>query len=211
MRFLSNSARSNSSSQVSSEVGDLTEAYAGQSAYEDVIDIANTVPLSTIFNRYKINCNQICRSIRCPFKKHKGGRENSSSFYYYHDTNSFYCFGCNTGGKSCHATHFVAAIEEISLVKAANKIIEVFKTELGDVNDDSLPSVDHEERLKIMLDFSNSVRQFYQNYSSEQAHFYIERACQRYDALNLKHSLDNDALARVVEDMKTYINLYEGA
>lgn len=209
MRHLSSEARSNSNSSAPSETGGFGEPFAGEDHYQELIDLANTVPLVKIFARYNIRCNEFNYMIRCPLKSHKGGKENSGSFKYYHETNSFHCFGCHVGHSSAHASHFVAAMESVPLHKAAQKIIDIFKNDLGDV-DDSLVSVDYNEQLKIMLDFSETVREFYQTYASEEARVYVDGACLAYDTLSLKHeNLDNEALKNMVEDIKDYIKSYK--
>jgi len=211
MRYLSSKARPNSDSTPSSEAGSFGDSFTGKDYYQELIDLANTVPLSKIFSRYKIYCNEANYMIRCPFKSHKGGRENSASFKYYHETNSFCCFGCRIGGPFAHACHFVAAMEGVPLHKAAQKIIDLFKNDLGEVDDDGLISVDYDERLKIMLDLSETVRDFHQTYVTEEARVYVEGACLAYDKLNLKFEkkLDNEALKNMVEEVKDYIKSYK--
>ena len=211
MRNLSSQTGSNSNSPPPSETGGFGGSFAGEDHYKELIDLANTVPLVKIFARYNIRCNESNYMIRCQFKSHKGGRENSGSFKYYHETNSFYCFGCKVGGSFAHASHFVASMESVPLHKAAQKIIEIFRNELGDVDDDSLVSVDYNESLKIMLDLSETVRDFHQTYATEEARAYVEGACLAYDTLSLKHkNLDNEALKNMVEKTKDYIKSYKG-
>jgi hypothetical protein len=208
MCLLSDFTRFGSSRSTPGEAGSFTDSVEGEDNRQELIDLADTIPLLKIFDLYKIYCNQYIRSIRCPFKSHKGGRENSSSFFYYHETNSFNCFGCKQGGPFAHATHFVAAMENISLEKSANKIIDLFKDDLGDVGE-KLTSQNDDEKLNIMLDFSNSVREFYQTYNSTEAMIYIEKACQQYDKLYNSVHKDNYALNQLVQQLKEYILLYE--
>lgn len=98
-------------------------------------------------------------------------------------------------------------MERCTKVQAAYKILQLFES---DVDEDAIyDPEDLEERLAIMMDFSIAVREFHQNYSTEEAGVYVEVACKKYDALNLKHKLDNDALRRTVEQLKEYISLYK--
>lgn len=211
MRTLSNTTRSDSLSKTPSDTGDIAEAFTGKDYYQELIERANTVPLIKVFRYYGVVVSELQHTIRCPFKSHKGGRESTGSFKYYHETNSFCCFGCHTGGQFAHAAHFVAAMDGISVAKAAVKILDVFRDSIGDIDDDSFVSPsDFAERMEIMMDFSNTVREFYQTYLTENARVYVEGACKKYDALNLKHQkLDNEALRRIVEQLKDYINLYK--
>ena len=92
-------------------------------------------------------------------------------------------------------------------VQAAHKLLEMFES---DVDEDNI--YDREsfsKMLEIMMDFSNTVREFYQTYPTEEARVYVEVACKKYDALNLKHKFENEALSRTVEQLKEYINLYK--
>ena len=206
---ISNSTRPYSSGSSSGETGSVTDAYAGKDFYQDVIDLADTIPLSKIFDRYRVACNERQYLIKCPFKSHKGGRENTASFQFFPKTNSFYCHGCHVGGPFAHATHFVATMEGVQLIRAANKIIEVFANELGNVGDDGLISEDYGERLELMLDFSKTVRDFYETYSGEEARVYVDGVCELFDKLNLKLKPDNCALRKIIEQSKEYISQYK--
>lgn len=65
--------------------------------------ILSVIDIIDILDILKIEYNQ-CRSgefthrIRCPFKIHADGAERTPSCYVSQDTNSFYCFGCNSSG-----------------------------------------------------------------------------------------------------------------
>lgn len=203
---ISNSAGSFSDSSTSREDGDITEAFTRKDYYQDLIDKANTVSLIRIFKLYGLHLSEQNRKTICPFKFHKGGRESTPSFYYYADTNSFRCFGCATGGKSSHGCEFVAAAEGINKIKAAQKILELFS---ADVDVDLIYNRENfSERLDIMMDFSNSVREFRKIYQDEKSYEFIEAVCQIYDQHNLKRDLDNEALRSVVDQIKEKISLY---
>ena len=162
--------------------------------------------LSSIFKSYGIRINDNNRRIICPFKKHKGGRESTPSFWYYPETNSFCCFGCRTGGKGSHGCEFLAALEGTTRVKAAYKILSLFSTDV-DI-DKILDRQDFSERLEIMMDFSNTVREFRQSYLDEKSQTFIEDICSVYDQHNLKHNPDNVALRRIVEFLKERISAH---
>jgi len=204
MRAISSSARPDSSSSSSDDYGDIADAFTGQDYYQELINRANTIPLIKVLKYYGIRLDPYNRKTTCPFKSHKGGRESTPSFYFYHDTNSFYCFGCKAKSRPCD---FVAGMDNCTKVQAAHKLIQLFEI---DVDEDNLfDRMDFAERLKIMLDFSTAVREFYRTYDAEEARVYVEVACQKYDALNLKHKLDNEALRRTVEQLNEYITLYK--
>ena len=199
-----NTSRSDSSGETPGETGSVAEAFAGKDYYQELIGKANSVPIAKLFKHYEIRLDTHNKKTSCPFKSHKGGRERTPSFYFYPDTNSFNCYGCNIGGRCCE---LVMHMESCTKVQAAYKILQQFGS---DVDEDNIyDPEDLEERLKIMMDFSNTVREFYQTYPTEEAGVYVEAACKKFDALNLKKKLNNEALQRTVEQLKQYITLYK--
>lgn len=208
MRELSSTNRSNSTSETPGETGDSATATSGKVFYQNLIHQANTVPISNVFKHYGLQLSEHNRKIVCPFKSHQGGRERTPSFNYYPDTNSYWCFGCRIGS---HACDFVAEVEGISKAKAAYKILHLFKDSVGEEDFLSLP--DLSERLDIMLNFSNTVREFRHAHLEEKDRIFIENICLVYDDLYSKHNsktkkLDNAALKRIVEQLKEKITIY---
>jgi len=204
MRPLSNPTGSNSISSTPSNSGGFTEATVGKDYYKDIIGQANTVPIIKIFSFYGIKVDPYNRRITCPFKSHKGGRETTPSFWYYPDTNSFNCFGCHKGGKG---VKLVSELDRCSMGNAAVKILELF----GDYIDDGnvFNSVEFAKQLDILMDFSQTIRQFYQKYLTEEAQVYMEVACQKFDELYFKHTLDAEALQSIVNQLKNYLEAYQ--
>ena len=199
-----NTTRSDSDGTTSGEAGSVAAAFTGKDYYQELISRSNTVPLTRIFKHYSIRIDAFTKKIICPFKSHKGGRESTPSFYFYSETNSFYCFGCKAGTRACD---FVAEMEHCTKVQAAHQILELFESEVDE--DNVYDKVSFSERLEIMIDFSNVVREFHQTYPTDHARLYVEAACKKYDALSLKKKLNNEALRRVVEQLKEYITLYK--
>lgn len=205
MRELPNTTGSISNGEISGEAGSFTAPSQGKAFYQDLIRRANTVPIIRIFKYYGLRLNETNHKIVCPIPSHKGGRENSASFNYYPQTNTFWCFGCKTGVGCCE---LMAAMDGISKAKAAFKILELFSS---DVDEDAIiDREDSSERLEIMMDFSNTVRNFRQTYIDENSVAFIEDKCSVYDRLNLRHkTLNNEALRRSVELLKEEINSYK--
>jgi hypothetical protein len=201
---LPDSTRSDSDGSQSGDNRNLAEAFAGKDYYQELINQANTVPLVKVFRHYGIRLDFHNKKVTCPFKSHKGGRERTPSFYFYPDTNSFNCYGCSIGGSPCN---FVAEMEHCTKVQAAQKILQLFESDIDE--DNIYTKQDFEERLQIMMEFSEAVREFLQTYPTPHGRVYVEVACKKYDALNLKHKLDNEALRRTVEQLKEYISLYK--
>lgn len=208
MRELPNTTRSIGYGETSWETGDLEEASPGKIFYKDLIAKANTVPLNRVFKYYGVKLDVIRSMATCPFKSHKGGRENSASFRFFSETNSFYCYGCKVGGEFAHACEFVSNIESISKVKAAFKIIDLFKDDV-DENGENFVGNNFSEMLEIMMDFSLCVRNFRKNYLDDKSQSFIEKMCLAYDSVNARVSLDNDGLRNVVDQLKEHINSYK--
>lgn len=204
MYKLSNISRSNSNSETSGYNGDFTETFTGKKYFQDLIKKADSIPITRLFKYYNLRLNEQNRKIICPFSSHKGGREGSPSFYYYPQTNSFWCFGCKTGVRCCD---LVSNMDSISKGKAAYKILNLFGT---DVDDDAI-LIDREnfsEKLEIMLNFSICVREFICCNNDEKSRLFIEDICAVYDTINIKHKLSNEALLSVVNQLKEKINSY---
>lgn len=206
MRPISNTTGSLGIGETSGEIGDFAAPFGvGKEFYKDLIRLANSVPIQRIFKHYSVRLDEHHLKITCPFKSHKGGRENSASFYYYPHTNSYHCFGCKTGN---HACDFVAEMDGCTRTKAAQKILMLFGTEAD--SDNVLDRQDFSERLEIMMDFSNTVREFRQSYAHADAYAFIEDKCRIYDVLNARHkNLGNDALRELVRQLKEEISLYK--
>lgn len=208
MRTLSDTARSDSFSQTSSQAGDIAAAFTGQDYYRELINQANSVPILKIFKHYRLRLDSFNRKITCPFSKHQGGSESTPSFQYYPDTNSFFCFGCRVGGPSAHGVRFVAEKDGCTYVQAARRILETF----GDDVDDTYISdpQNFSERLDILMELSQAVREFCQTFPGERALVYVEGACASFDALHAKELLDNnEALRRAVALTKDYIGDFQ--
>lgn len=206
MRPIPSTTRPNSDGKTSREDGDIATSFTGKDYYQKLIEQANTVPLARIFKHYGLRIDEYNRKIICPFKSHSGGRESTPSFTYYHQTNSFRCFGCGIGHQYAHGCEFIAAMESISRVKAAGKILDLFSSEVDE--DNIINKHDFSERLEIMMDFSNTVREFRYTHGDEKSQKFIEDMCWVYDQHNLKHDHTNEALRRVVEQIKDKIASY---
>lgn len=207
MRNLPSTTGSLSYGETSWTTGNPSAVVEGKAAEQDLIAKANSVPLFRVLRYYNVKVvPSHVNSTICPFKHHKGGRERTGSFYFYPETNSFYCHGCKTGGMHRHAVAFIAAFEAITFVKAAQKIISLF-------SDDVDPSAEFSdgpnlpEQLEIMMEFSDAVREFRKNYLDEESQYFIENTCKAYDELNARHDMDNESLRLLVFKLKEQINL----
>ncbi len=209
MRNVSNTTRPDGYGQTSGEIGYFTEASPGEVYKQNLILRANPVPLSEVFSQYGLKISHIKGLNTCPFPSHKGGRERTPSFYYYPETDSFYCHGCRRGGEFAHGCHFMALMEGISYEKAAQKIIDIFKVS-DDISVSDLESQDNRfDQLDIMLEFSNAVREFRQEHFDKKSQDFIEHMCMLYDQLNLKHKPDNKALVKVTQEIVDNIKKYK--
>jgi DNA primase len=193
MRQLSNTTRPISSGEVSWEDGDITTSSSRKEEYKALIEKANSVPIIKLFNYYNLNISEINKQVTCPFPSHLGGREASASFKYYEETNTFFCFGCKKGVRPCD---FVANMDDCSRRKAAAKILELLDP------DEALlfSSENAEERLELMMDFSNFIRENIKK--NEHDISLIENICTVYDSLNTRYKLSNEALKNLISKLK---------
>lgn len=209
MRELSNTAGSISFGETSWEAGDSSEVFTGKE-YKELIKQANSVPLLKILRHYGVRVDEVNIKAICPFKSHKGGRENTPSFNYFHSTNSFFCYGCRTGSEKSHGCEFVSAMDGISRAKAASKILSLFNNEVSDdLYEATLSTINYSELLEIKLDFSNCVRNFRQNNDSESAFNFIESICAIYDKHYFKHNPNNETLKTIVAELKKRVSYYK--
>lgn len=206
MRNISSTTRPINYGETSWETGSISDSYERESI-KNLIQKANSVPILKIFQIYNIKIDEVNRKIVCPFKSHKNGRESTPSFYYYPNTNTYWCYGCKQGS---HPTDFVMHMDEINVYKAANKIIKILSSEISlDNLDSGLEKDSFFESLKIMIKFSNCVRDFRNNYSDNNSFLYIENICKTYDDITQKHSLNNIALETVIDQLVDKINNYK--
>jgi hypothetical protein len=203
MRTISNTTGSDGDSETPREDGDSSTPFTGKKFYQDLIRRANSIPITRLFKHYGLRLDEGNRKTICPFSFHNGGRENSASFWWYPHTNTFWCFGCKTGVGCCD---LVASMEGITKVKAAFKILDLFHSDVDD--DNSWDRENFSEKLEIMMEFSNAVREFRRDNLDEKSQAFIEHICWVYDTINLKHNLSNDALRSVVTQLRERINSY---
>lgn len=202
MREISNTTRSFSDSQTSREDRDLTASFTGE-GYQNIIEKANTVSIKKIFKMYGIRLDEINRKTRCPFKSHKGGHESTASFYFYPDTNTYCCYGCRQGSSP---VDFVLNMDRCNKIKAAQKILKNFSSDIDE--DLIIEKEDFHEKMKIMMQYSDAVREFRNNFSDENAFNFIEKNCLIFDKINNRYDLTNDALKIVVIKLINAISKY---
>lgn len=205
MHKLFNTTGSPGDIQTSGDTGNIAKAFTdvGKNFYKELINSANSIPILNIFKYYGLNIDAVNRKIICPFPGHKSGNEITGSFMYYPDTNTFWCFGCKIGVACCD---FVANMDGINKVKAANKILSIFNSD--DVELSEINRINYSERLDIMIEFSTTIRDFRNIYCDEKSFEFIENICLVYDQLNVKHNLTNEALKSITDQLKQKIALY---
>jgi hypothetical protein len=202
MYSLPNPIRSYRPSGISSSGGSSQTDLERKRELNALIQQANSVPLLTLFRHYGIRFDAYSNKLICPFTKHKNGRENSPSFKFYPETNTFWCFGCQTGRSS---TDFVANMEGISRPKAASRILELYASEVSeDLVDVKQPN--YSERLGILMDFSNHIREQLQANKDDLTMIaYLESIAEVFDKMNQKHPLDNSSLQSLADKLKSKI------
>lgn len=199
MRTLPDTNRSDSRSYQQSDGWDF-EPTTDATLYKEQIKKANSVPILSVIKAYGIKIDQGSRSIACPFsKRHKRGQDRSPSFYIYTNTNSFWCFGCKTGN-TC--VDFVSNIDSIGILKAAEKILMLYK---GDITTlDFSNNIDYSARLKILVEFSNYIREIIISTTNPATLNFLEEVCAALDNLNNKYkkNMDNDMLLAIIDRLR---------
>lgn len=205
MHTFSNNNRSNGGSDTQIESSAFDEA---DQFFKDEINKANAVSIISVLKYYGIKIDIQERKISCPFLDfHKNGRDKSPSFYIYHDTNSFYCFGCKSGGS---AVNFVATMENIGKYKAAQKILSLgFNSDIATIND---YLYDPTETLTILIDFSNHIREKIKANINDRGYMlFIDEICATLDTLHekYKNKMSNDTLRVLIDRLKMKVEEYK--
>lgn len=179
----------------------MVDSYFNETEFSKKIKKANSISLEVLFNYYNIYWQS--KKIKCPLPKHKGGKENTPSFQYYPDTNTYYCFGCKSGNKPCD---FISSIENISKIEAANKILSLSGTSSIIYNEEN--NINFSERLELSLDLSNKIREFYKKHTDKKSILFIEEVCKTYDLMNekYKNKLNNESFKSLIDKLKVKID-----
>lgn len=153
---------------------------------EDLILIANKkVPLVEIFNSHNIRFDSVyspsgwTQRRSCPFPDHN---DSTPSFNYNSAENRFYCFGCKRGGQ---AVQFIALMEGISMIAAAEKILDRFgslESIFLDIQDQKNEEID-----RLLLEFAEYVRLFVSNNAGIKAQEFMESITWGLDIYLHKH------------------------
>lgn len=204
MRNLSDSERSISYSETSREIGNFTNSFEGEDRFKNLIFKANKVSLANIFSLYKLNLSIFNKKITCPFPSHKGGRERTPSFYFYPETNTFFCHGCKKG---IYPVDFVSEIDNLNRNNAALKILSLFKDHISDIDCSDFSDI-QSEKINILMEFSSLIRDFHQNHIGNKAFTYVERICEIFDHFNNREDLSLDALNKIIFCLKEKIFSY---
>lgn len=188
------------------EDGDTSSSSSRKLQYKDLIKKANAVDIIEVFSFYRIKISESNRKIVCPFPHHKGGKETTPSFLYYPQTNTFWCFGCNTGSSG---TDFVSIMDACSKVKAANKIIDLYGKSLLDEDIDTT-SIDFNEKMNVMIEFSDFIRnKIIENNCDNDFLLFIEKNTASFDKMNEKYMLDVSAINLIINNIKKRIEDYK--
>ena len=196
MSALQNQSRSDSPGEGWFACGSSGDGYQGDTG---LIAQGQTVDLSAVFQHYGIHLNRYCRSISCPFSSHQ---DRSPSFYFYPDTNSFYCFGCK---KSGGPVQFVSLFRHVSREEAARQLLNNFEFE----EIDSFGLSESREREDLHLKFSAIVRNFHQKHRGEEAFQMAEKMTRIFDDACRRNSLEIEGLRRIIQRLEEMLTAYE--
>lgn len=163
---------------------------------------ANSVELVKLFKQYNVNIDEYSRKCICPFPGH--ANERTGSFYYYKDTNSFFCFGCKNGGGP---VNFVSTIDGISKFDAATRITSRFQVDTAIT---AQTQVDFIDRQQILLGFSEMMRNFiFDNLDDKHALDYVEKVGLIFDTINARHNLDNAGIKSLIGKLRLKLGQYK--
>lgn len=173
----------------------------GVDVVQKTIDRANATNILDIFGKYSLHIDATSKKACCPFPTHKGGNERSPSFYYYPDTNSFFCFGCQKGGRP---TDFVAFYEDLTRYTAANVI-------LNDHYDSfTSPTENFPSGNKYALDFAHMMRNFLiAQTDNPQALPYAENVAAAFDSIRNRYVLEQDGYEMMIKKLKRKLDAFE--
>lgn len=168
--------------------------------FKNMFRQANTVSLEQIFKYYHLNISENNRKMSCPFKFHQNGREKTASFYFYPETNSFWCFGCKTG---TYPVDFVAGYEDCTRVDAARKILDIFNCIEFDESEEEKENLTAE-----LFQFCSYIRDVRFKYNSEKLSLFIESINENFDDLYNKYNLQDNpnGLKSLMEKTKNKID-----
>lgn len=172
-----------------------------KNATKVLIKQANSADIIVVLKKYGIIIDEYIRKCQCPFSFHN---DKTPSFYYYKNTNSFYCFGCKHGGGSAD---FVALFENISKVDAATKIVSKFHVDPSILLDDTSDFI---SRQGLFIEFSELIRNFiFDNLDDKAALAYSEKVSLIFDTINLRHNLDNIGLKSFIDKLRVKLEQYK--
>lgn len=200
MQSLQNTTRSVSIGEAFIEDREL--GVNDKDATKELIKQANAIDIITVFKHYGINMDEYNKKCICPFSFHSN--ERTPSFMLYKDTNSFFCFGCKSGGGP---VNFVSINDNISKYVAAKKLLSQFN---ADIN---LPEFDTEyfiERQNIIINFSDLLRTFtLNNLDDNEAFEYREKVSSIFDTINFKHNLDTNGIKSLINKLQLKLEQYK--
>lgn len=203
MQSLSDNPGSESSGLVPGENGDPGRAKGDlrRIATNAFVAHVNAIPLRIVMARYGYHINEQEKKTICPF--HSKGRERSASFFWYTNTNTFFCWGCKRSGD---VIGFVAQHDNISRIEAAESIMTYHGQETG-MSLDVKNSI--RENLKPIMEFSDAIRLFHQKYQWDQdAMVYVEKLLFSFDKLREKHHLVDDKLDAFIAKILARLDNY---
>jgi hypothetical protein len=162
---------------------------------------ANSIDFLLILKNVGVNL-PFDRKIICPFKSHKFGMEKTPSLHFYLDTNSFYCFGCQTGGGP---VEFVSVLKNISKNEAIEEILSTHQEGyLLDLEDNKF----NNELKQSVLDLSLKLRTKLSLYKDNEFKLKeIENISKIYDSLIVKYNLTFDGYLALIKKIDDKLNL----
>jgi hypothetical protein len=158
------------------------------------IRLANTVSIVNIFQHYDIHLDQHTKKVCCPLPLHN---ERSASFYYYPNTNSFFCFGCKQGGGP---VELVSQMNGCAKDNAARHILSQFESEVrvGEISECD----DYKDRQLLLIKFAKIIHSYLHANINEEAFDRANKIAYIFDELNNRNNISNEGLMQLIEKLE---------
>jgi DNA primase len=156
--------------------------------------LAGSTDLKILFKIYNIEADEYNKHICCPLPLHD---DESPSFNYYPETNSYNCFGCHSGGGPIE---FLSSFLSIGKKEAACKILK-YQDLSYDILEKQI-SNNISDRQTILFNFSTYLNKLIKKNINSNYIKSIEHNTFIFDQVYNSRKLNNEALVVLIDKIK---------
>lgn len=199
MRKIQDSSRSNSSGPIQWQNGSISDGYRS-----NLIQKANKISLKILLDQYHIYIDDFNYKIICPFPFHQ---EKTPSFNFYEDNNSFFCFGCQSGGGP---VEFLSFYYDINKQDAAQRLISDYGYLINENVEEH--KTNWKEKQNYLFTYSNKIKSFLQNNTDnmDDVFNFSETICKEFDKIYYKYpNMDIKAYKILLEELDKKLFKYK--